>query len=232
MLKLLDVTKRLEHKCHKFADSKKCPNELKSYYFKELPSASSLLKDLEVISLDFETTGINPKEDYILSMGGISIVKGVIDFQTSFHYYVNNSKYIKKDSAVINQITPEQLQQGKDPKVAIKDLLDKISGKVVLVHCQFIETNFIKQALNLKPRDPLPFIVLDTMNIERKLTEHTSGKQDLRLSAIRQKRGLPEYDAHNALVDSLATAEVFLSQLKDVYGNKPKYLSRVYKRSH
>ena len=89
-----------------------------------------------------------------------------------------------------------------------------------------------KQALNLKPRDPLPFIVLDTMNIERKLTEHTSGKQDLRLSAIRQKRGLPEYDAHNALVDSLATAEVFLSQLKDVYGNKPKYLSQVYKRSH
>ena len=51
MLKLLDVTKRLEHKCHKFADSKKCPNELKSYYFKELPSASSLLKDLEIISL-------------------------------------------------------------------------------------------------------------------------------------------------------------------------------------
>lgn len=78
--------------------------------------------------------------------------KGAIDFTTSFHYYVNNSKFIKKDSAVINHITPEQLEQGKEPVTAMIELLDKISGGLVLMHCMYIETNFIKSTLGLRKK--------------------------------------------------------------------------------
>ncbi|NLK84385.1 MAG: hypothetical protein GX278_00245 [Aeromonadales bacterium] len=51
---------------------------------------------------------------------------------------MNNSSFIKKDAANINQITPKQLLEGKDPKVAMLDLLDRIAGKTALLHCQFI----------------------------------------------------------------------------------------------
>lgn len=156
--------------------------------------------------------------------------KGAIDFTTSFHYYVNNSKFIKKDSAVINHITPEQLEQGKEPVTAMIELLDKISGGFVLMHCMYIETNFIKSTLGLRKKDPLPFISLDTMAIERQL-HHDASVEDVRLSAIRERRGFPAYEAHNALVDSLATAEVFLAQEKDVFKNKRPYLLPLYKRS-
>ena len=208
-------------RCLKFANSKNCPDYLKAFYQRELPNANSFIDKCHFTSIDFETTGIDPNKDYVLSIGGICLRKGAIDFTTSFHYYVNNSKFIKKDSAVINHITPEQLEQGKEPVTAMIELLDKISGGLVLMHCMYIETNFIKSTLGLRKKDPLPFISLDTMAIERQL-HHDASVEDVRLSAIRERRGFPAYEAHNALVDSLATAEVFLAQEKDVFKNKKK----------
>ena len=217
-------------RCLKFANSKNCPEYLKAFYQREPPNANSFIDECHFTSIDFETTGIDPNKDYVLSIGGICLRKGAIDFTTSFHYYVNNSKFIKKDSAVINHITPEQLEQGKEPVTAMIELLDKISGGLVLMHCMYIETNFIKSTLGLRKKDPLPFISLDTMAIERQL-HHDASVEDVRLSAIRARRGFPAYEAHNALVDSLATAEVFLAQEKDVFKNKRPYLLPLYKRS-
>lgn len=217
-------------RCLKFANSKNCPDYLKAFYQRELPNANSFIDKCHFTSIDFETTGIDPNKDYVLSIGGICLRKGAIDFTTSFHYYVNNSKFIKKDSAVINHITPEQLEQGKEPVTAMIELLDKISGGLVLMHCMYIETNFIKSTLGLRKKDPLPFISLDTMAIERQL-HHDASVEDVRLSAIRERRGFPAYEAHNALVDSLAAAEVFLAQEKDVFKNKRPYLLPLYKRS-
>ena len=217
-------------RCLKFANSKNCPEYLKAFYQREPPNANSFIDECHFTSIDFETTGIDPNKDYVLSIGGICLRKGAIDFTTSFHYYVNNSKFIKKDSAVINHITPEQLEQGKEPVTAMIELLDKISGGLVLMHCMYIETNFIKSTLGLRKKDPLPFISLDTMAIERQL-HHDASVEDVRLSAIRERRGFPSYEAHNALVDSLATAEVFLAQKKDVFKNKRPYLLPLYKRS-
>ena len=217
-------------RCLKFANSKNCPDYLKAFYQRGLPNANSFIDECHFTSIDFETTGIDPNKDYVLSIGGICLRKGAIDFTTSFHYYVNNSRFIKKDSAVINHITPEQLEQGKEPVTAMIELLDKISGGLVLMHCMYIETNFIKSTLGLRKKDPLPFISLDTMAIESHL-HHDASVEDVRLSAIRERRGFPAYEAHNALVDSLATAEVFLAQEKDVFKNKRPYLLPLYKRS-
>lgn len=139
-------------RCLKFANSKNCPDYLKAFYQRGLPNANSFIDECHFTSIDFETTGIDPNKDYVLSIGGICLRKGAIDFTTSFHYYVNNSKFIKKDSAVINHITPEQLEQGKEPVTAMIELLDKISGGLVLMHCMYIETNFIKSTLGLRKK--------------------------------------------------------------------------------
>ena len=68
------------------------------------------------------------------------------------------------------------------------------------------------------------------MSIERNL-RRSEPNPDVRLVSIREKRGFPAYEAHNALVDSLATAEVFLAQLKDLFGNKRATVGPVAERS-
>ncbi len=230
LIDFFDPVERYRKKCEKFAKSGKCPDELLKYYQKTLPGSDTPIKDCTIVSIDFETTGVESRTDYVLSMGGLEIINNSIEFSTSFHFFVNNSKYIKKDSAIINHITPEQLIDGKDPHVAMLDLLDIIAGKIILVHCQYIEVNFIKKELKLGEHSPLPFLTLDTMAIERSLN-HKRMPEDVSLSGIRERRGFPPYEAHNALMDSVATAEVFLAQLKDLFGNSTPVLSTVYSRS-
>ena len=227
--RLFDPVLKHQHACHCFLE-KGCPAELKKYYEKNLPLSSAKVKDHKIVSIDFETTGIDPANDYILSIGGIEIIDLTIDFSTSFHDYVNNSAHIKEDSAIINQITPEILSNGKEPYQGIIELLDRLAGTIVLTHCKFIEMNFIKEALNLKKNAPLPFLIFDTMGLERSL-HRNENNLDVTLSTIRQRRGLPEYTAHNALVDSLATAEVFLTQVKDIFGDTEATVLELYRRS-
>ena len=51
------------------------------------------------------------------------------------------------------------------------------------------------------------------MTLERKLHPNLVGTDAYRLGAARQRYGLPEYRAHDALTDALAAAELFLAQI-------------------
>ena len=133
----------------------------------------------------------------------------------------SENTFLKSASEVLIDITLTGIL-GPEP--------EKISGKIILVHCSYIECGFIRKILKLRKKDPLPFLVLDTMEIERKLNM-ANPNIDVRLSSIRERRHLPEYEAHNALIDSLATAEVFLAQIRDVFKNKPATILPLYKRS-
>ena len=112
-------------------------------------------------------------------------------------------------------------------------LMDKLAGGLVLTHCKVIEYTFLHKALHIPDKIPLPMIFLDTMAIEKNLLKHQGNfkLEDVRLNRIRERRGFPAYEAHNALADSLATAEVFLAQLHDIFGKNPYVLKEVYKRS-
>lgn len=112
LLKITDPFLRLAKKCQKFANSKRCSEYFKNFYLRPLPTRDTYVDSTDIVSIDFATTGVDLLQDYVLSIGGIEINKGAIDFITSFHYYVNNSSFIKKDAAIINQITPEQLLEG------------------------------------------------------------------------------------------------------------------------
>ena len=190
------------YRCHRFAHSKACPDEYRQFYLYEPHDFESFLDKTEIVSLDFETTGLDAKKDHLLSAGGISIIKGCIDFNSAFHFYVNNSEFIKEDSALINHITPEKVLKGKSEREAVTEMA------------------------GLKKNAPLPFYVIDTMAIERRLLR-LDENPDLRLFAIRKRRALPDYEAHNALSDSLATAEVFLAQLKDIFGKDRPELKKL-----
>ncbi|MGN0915984.1 MAG: exonuclease domain-containing protein [Succinivibrio sp.] len=227
---IFDPLEKLQRRCNKFASSPKCPDELREFYKRELPKSSDNIKDVKIISIDFETTGIDLKKDLVLSIGGITISHGSIDFSTAFHKFLKIEGKVSFDSAVINHITPEQLIDGEDPKKAMTELFSLLSGNAALVHCRFIEANFIRKTLDLPQNAPLPFVILDTMQIEREIHRYEKNL-DVRLSSIRERRGLPPYDGHNALTDSLATAELFLTQVKDVFKSKKATLLPMYKRS-
>ncbi len=229
---LFDPLVRLKHRIDKSKGSGKIPPELQAMYDVEIPTAKTPFSKLEFIALDFETTGLDFNHDKVLSCGGITLDKHGIDFQTAFHHILKTDATINKDSAVINMITPEQLMQGEDPQKVFKELANKLGGKVIITHCAVIEYTFLKKCFNLDQSLELPMIFLDTLNLERSMVKATGREGEFSLNKIRERRGFPKYEAHNALWDSIATAELFMAQLKDLFGKKEPKLAEIYKRSH
>jgi len=181
------------------------------------PSEETCLSDLPILSVDFETTGLNAITDKLLSVGFVSIEKRQIKLGSCYHQIINTKHRLDADNVIIHQITDQQKSQGISLRVVVEALLEALAGKVMLVHFARIEKQFLKQAcLELYGVSP-PLMVLDTLAMaKRKLDQRDIAydPQELRLSALRQKHDLPNHFAHNALSDAIATAELLLVQQK------------------
>ncbi|WP_370459608.1 exonuclease domain-containing protein [Paraglaciecola sp. L3A3] len=190
---------------------------LYDYLSVPFPSKETCLSDLPILSVDFETTGLNAVTDKLLSVGFVRIDKRQIKLKSCYHQIIDTKDRLAAENVIIHQITDQQKSQGKPLRVVVEALLDEMAGRVMLVHFARIETQFLKQAcLELYGVAP-PFMVLDTLAIaKRKLDQRDIAydPQELRLPALRHKHHLPNYFAHNALNDAVATAELFLAQQK------------------
>jgi len=206
----------LSHEIQRKCLLKKVPNgALKDFLSVPFPNKNSLVNELTILSVDFETTGLNAINDKLLSVGFVEIVNQQIKLNTSYHQIINTEKELDASNVIIHKITDKQKSQGKPLKVVVEKLLQALAGKVMLVHFARIEKQFLKQAcLKLYGFYP-PLLIIDTLALaKRKLDQRDIAydSSELTLSSLREKNGLPEHFAHNALNDAIATAELFLAQ--------------------
>ncbi|MDJ0808440.1 MAG: exonuclease domain-containing protein [Gammaproteobacteria bacterium] len=193
---------------------------MQDYLSVPLPNKNSSCQDLDIVALDLETTGLDPKRDKILSYGLVHLRRMSILLETSKHGYVSVTEEIPEESAVIHQITDDVAASGRPIEEVLPILLEELGGRVMLVHYARIEQNFIDAAC--RQLYGLPFIIqtVDTLVLAQRLFEirnHTYQTGNLRLFNLRPGYNLPQYKAHNALSDALATAELFLAIAADMY---------------
>lgn len=211
----LEMTRKLLYK--KVKDS-----AFKTYLSSKLPSPKDDVKDIEFISLDFETTGLNCERDSILSVGYTIIRGNRIVLKESMHEIIKQDGALQSENVAIHQITDTDAKQGIEKKEALDALLIKMRGKVLIAHHADVELGFINSLCNKIYGYSIPVRVVDTMQLEKKRLErrHSGFKlNQLRLFNIRKSYGLPRYKAHNALEDAIATAEVFLVILAKYCGD-------------
>lgn len=212
------------------------PNEVKLNLSQPLLDKSTLFNTLSFLVVDFETTGFEPNTNDIISIGWVEIVNMQIDLGRKQHFYISDSQHINHETAVINQIVPQMIQNNGVPlEKAINRLLHDSRDKILVVHGKVIEKNFLDfYAQKFLGIPELPLMWIDTMKIEEWKTEKTGGNtisQDNRLSAVRKRYNLPQYTAHNALIDSIATGELLLAQVAQLYRDRHVTLDTLYKMS-
>ena len=181
------------------------------------PNQKTCLSELPILSVDFETTGLNAVTDKLLSVGFVSIDKRQIKLGSCYHQIINTKHRLDASNVIIHHITDQQKSQGKSLRVVVEALLKALAGKVMLVHFAQIEKQFLRQAcLELYGVSP-PLMIIDTLVMAKRKLDRKDiayDPQELRLSALRHKHDLPDHFAHNALNDAIATAELFLAQQK------------------
>lgn len=208
----------------KKALNKASPGPLADYLAIPPPNRKADCRKIEIVAIDLETTGLDPKKDDILSIGLVHIDDWGVKLGTSWHRIVRVDKAIPGESAVIHQITDDQSAAGEPLEDLLPEVLKRMAGKPMLVHYSPIEQNFISAACQRLYGAPFVVPIIDTLEIGQRVFErrnHLIQPGDLRLFNLRPRYNLPQYKAHNALSDALATAELFLAMADNLYPNQP-----------
>ena len=201
-------------------------NLLKEFYLSTFSDASVSVKDIPFVALDFETTGLNSKTDDIVSVGLVPFTLARIYCKQSKHWVVQPRRNLSESSIVIHGITHNDVDNAPDFDNIIAPLLNALRSKVIVVHYAAIERGFFNSALLLRLKEHIEFMVVDTMELERRALKAKQGLigqlfntklGSLRLNDCRKRYSLPAYEGHHALTDALATAELLQAQLRHHY---------------
>ena len=178
----------------------------------------------ELVSIDLETTGLNPKKDEILSIGAVKIREHEILLNESLELFVKPTKKIDKKSIEIHHIRPCDLKNAIDIKEAIKKLLDFIEGrKLIGYYIKFdyeMISKYTKKMIGCKlPNDT---IELSSMYYKRKKRSSAYEFVDLKFDTILKELDLPRLYKHDALNDAVMSAMIYL-KLKNIPEYKGAY---------
>ncbi len=191
-------------------------DSLEAYLTFERPTGRDLLKNTQLIAIDFETTGLDVNRDEIISMGYCPVNDGIIRLANSVHIIVKPQQSLSSENVVIHGLTDDQVNQGVSVEVAMTKFLELTKGKVIVAHYHSIEKYFIQRLAQQVLGRTIPLSIIDTFNIaEQRMLRRNQiiSSNSLRLFNLRKQQGLPDYHAHNALEDAISTAELFLAQI-------------------
>lgn len=204
---------------------------LKHFYQAGTLPPDTPLAQADFIAMDFETTGLDPLKDAIVSIGLVPFTLSRIRCNQARHYLVKPRRDLVSESIAIHGITHSDVEEAPDLDQILEDLLDQISGKLVVVHYRQIERDFLHQALLKRLNEGLLFPVIDTMTLEHGICRKQQNLMErllrsplpsLRLPDIRERYGLPRYHLHHAMTDALATAELLQAQIAHAFDPQQK----------
>ncbi len=177
------------------------------------PRGDTPLTDLPLLAIDLETTGLDPDRDQILSVGFVPVDGRSIRLGGAAHAIIHADASVGR-SATIHGITDDAVAAGLPLADVLERTLDALTGRVLLAHFARIEVDFLTRACERTFGTTPMFTVVDTLALGQQHLFRTRGaipRGQLRLHALRERFGLPRYKAHDALVDALACAELYLA---------------------
>ena len=166
----------------------------------------------EFVVFDTETTGLNPKEDEILSIGAVKIKDNKILTSQTFEVYIKNSCEISSKSIEIHQIRPCDLVDAKTTDMAIVEFLNFIGSRPLIgYYLEFdvaMINKYIKPMLGINL--PNKMIEVSEIYFDKTIALIPQGNIDLRFDTILQNTEVPNMGVHNAVNDAIMTAMIYL----------------------
>ena len=175
------------------------------------------------LSVDIETTGLDPRRDQIISLGWVAIDNGCIPMTSIQRWLVKAGEGVG-NSATIHYLRDEDLKQGIGLHHGLLALAHAMSGRVCIFHNKNLDTAFLGKAMAQQFGLSWFWPSVDTLTLELKRLRRqgkTPRSNELRLSSCRSRYGLPDYPLHDASHDALACAELFIAWAMHSGGKGP-----------
>ncbi len=188
----------------------------------EMPSSATRFEDTELVALDIETTGLDAATAEMLSVGWVIVRRGRVDLQSAESHIVRPSGDVGS-SASVHGLTDTIVESGRDRAAVVDRIVRVLTGRVLLVHHADLDKSLLDRLCTEQFGAPLLVPVVDTLALELRRQQrrhHVDEKRSLRLADLREAYSLPRYNAHDSLVDAIATAELLIAMVAHNDGSK------------
>lgn len=172
----------------------------------------------ELVSLDCETTGLNPRADEVVAVAAVRLRGNRILTSERFEAVVRPETSPSSSSITVHQLRAADVEKGRPMREILPDLLRFIGGRpLVGYYIDFDVRMLDKYVLGLiQAKLPNRRIEVSAMYHDLKYRNAPPGTvHDLRLVSILSDLGIPSLSQHDALNDAVMAAMIYL-QLRDL----------------
>ena len=194
------------------AQASDLPSFLTRYLECPVPNYDGPAVQAPILAVDFETNGLNPMRDHLLSVGSVALDDGAIPVGSKWHTLVVSRRDLDAEAVQVHGITHDMLGEGMALDAALEGLFSHLEGRFMLAHHAPVEVGFLQVILKKRYGVHVPFAVIDTCALEARVQSRAQHALSTRLLEARKRYGLPSYSNHHALTDALAAGELFLAQ--------------------
>lgn len=154
------------------------------------------------VSIDLETTGLNPKRDRIIEIGAIRVEQGEITGE--FSTFVNPGRRLEERIIELTGIREEDLEGAPELDEVFPELLEFMGDLPLLGHRILFDYSFLKKAA-VDRKLKFERSAVDTLQIARKYLPELPHRN---LEYLCRYYEIPHH-AHRALEDAKATDQLF-----------------------
>jgi CRISPR-associated protein Cas2 len=164
-----------------------------------------LAEELAYVSIDIETSGLNPSDDEITELGAVKVVNGSIT--DTFRALVRTNKPIPKGIAELTGITNEMLAvEGEDLACALKAFLAFVGELPVVCHNAAFDYGFIQEACRKSGMALFKNRCIDTLALAKR---HVKGVANYKLSTLAVHLEINQSAAHRSISDCETTVALY-----------------------
>ena len=208
------------------------PPDFVSEYFSKCIHQKVMLRELaeniRFVILDTETTGLDTKKDFVLSIGAIAVENSAIKVQDSLELVLkNDGVLLEAETVEVHGLTLKDLENGKEHMEAVSLFLRYLEDAVIVAHHAAFDVKMLNKTIATAIQQPfqLKNHVIDTANLAKRVDYSENPyeiRHSYRLDELCKRYGIALHDRHTAWGDALITAKLFLMLTRQLEkrGNK------------
>lgn len=168
------------------------------------------------VALDLETTGLSPEKDHIIEVGAVRFQNGKKVGELSI--LINPGSLLPEFITELTGIDDQMLVNERSFDQVADEILtflgdSPLVGHNILFDYSFLKTHFKRQNISFETK------AIDTFVIAKKVLKEQKSK---RLSSLTEYYGIDLTNAHRALADATATAELYFLMAKEFDKTHPE----------
>ena len=167
----------------------------------------------EWVSLDLETTGLDPARDHILSLAAVPVRDGRVWLSERFERSVHTARAFGIDSIRHHRITPDEASAGEPVAEVVRDFLHWLGGRRLLGYYLGFDLDMLAPHVRALTGFALPNPVVDLGDeiAARQRRQRPHAPVELDFAHIADTLGVPAIGRHSALGDAATVGLCWLA---------------------